>query len=48
MNETALENVHIQQVVMATSGDRKGIGVLEQIHLGPHARYGFKDLLGPA
>ena len=38
----------IQQVVMATSGDVKGIGVLEQIHIGPHTRYGFKELLDPA
>jgi hypothetical protein len=48
VDDNALENVHIQQVVMATSGSEKGIGVLEQIHLGPHARYGFKDALGPA
>ena len=47
VDENALENMHIQQVVMATSGSNKGIGVLEQIHLGPHARYGFKGLLGP-
>jgi len=47
VDETALENAHIQQVVVATSGTKKGIGVLEQIHIGPHARYGFKDLLGP-
>ncbi len=47
VDENALENVHIQQVVMARSGDRKGIGVLEQIHLGPHARYGFSGLLDP-
>ena len=48
VDDNALENVHIQQVVMATSGSEKGIGVLEQIHLGPHARYGFKGALGPA
>ncbi|MCP4006841.1 MAG: hypothetical protein GY725_21890 [bacterium] len=48
LDENALENQHIQQVVMATSGDQKGIGVLEQIHLGPHPRYGFKSLLDPA
>ena len=46
--EMALENMHIQQVVKATCGDQKGIGVLEQIHLGPHQRYGFKDFLDPA
>jgi hypothetical protein len=44
----AIENQHIQQVVRATSGGREGIGVLEQIAFGPHARYGFKELLDPA
>jgi hypothetical protein len=44
----AIENQHIQQVVRATSGDRQGIGVLEQICFGPHARYGFTELLDPA
>jgi len=47
VDENSFKNVHIQQVMMATSGDEKGIGVLEQIHIGPHARYGFKDILGP-
>jgi hypothetical protein len=44
----AIENQHIQQVVRARSGDRVGLGVLEQISFGPHARYGFRDLLDPA
>ena len=46
----ALENQHIQQVVRATRSDRggSGIGVLEQIAFGPHARYGFKEMLDPA
>jgi hypothetical protein len=46
----ALENQHIQQVVRARRSDRseEGIGVLEQIALGPNARYGFKDFLDPA
>jgi hypothetical protein len=48
LDEMALENLHVQQVVMATSGDKKGIGVLEQIHIGPHRRYGFKKFLDPA
>lgn len=43
-----LPNQHIQQVVRARSGDEEGIGVLEQIHLGPHPRYGFKEFLDPA
>jgi hypothetical protein len=46
----ALENQHIQQVVRATRSDRpgQGVGVLEQIAFGPHARYGFKEMLDPA
>jgi hypothetical protein len=48
LDEMALENLHIQQVVMATSGSKKGVGVLEQIHIGPHSRYGFKEFLDPA
>ena len=47
----ALENQHIQQVVRAMRSDRPGatgVGVLEQIAFGPHARYGFKELLDPA
>jgi len=47
VDENALPNVHIQQVVRAKSGASEGIGVLEQIHLGPHARYGWKGFLGP-
>jgi hypothetical protein len=44
----ALENQHIQQVMRARLGDEQGIGVLEQICLGPHARYGFRELLDGA
>ena len=48
LDELALPNLHIQQVVRAKSGDARGIGVLEQIHVGPHARYGFRELLDGA
>ena len=44
----ALENQHIQQVVRARMGDQVGVGVLEQICLGPHATYGFKEFLDGA
>jgi hypothetical protein len=47
VDEQALENQHIQQVVRARCGDEEGIGVLEQIALGPHARYGLEGLLDP-
>jgi len=39
----ALENIHIQQVVVARCGDEVGHGVLEQMHLGPFEPYGLKD-----
>jgi hypothetical protein len=39
----ALENIHIQQVVKARCGGRQGWGVLEQMHIGPSAKLGFKD-----
>jgi hypothetical protein len=48
LDPMALENQHIQQVVRATCRDAQGVGVLEQICFGPHARYGFTDVLDPA
>ncbi|MEE9280540.1 MAG: hypothetical protein V3V67_10230 [Myxococcota bacterium] len=39
---------HMQQVVRARMGERVGIGVLEQIILGPHERFGFKEFLDGA
>ncbi len=48
LNEMGFENQHIQQVVRARSGDKVGIGVLEQICFGPHTRYGFESILDPA
>lgn len=37
------ENLHIQQLVIARCGDEVGYGVLEQMHIGPYQRYGFKE-----
>ena len=35
--------------VRATSSNgEQGVGVFEQISMGAHARYGFKDFLDPA
>lgn len=48
IDEMAIENQHVQQVVRATWEDRRGVGVLEQLAFGPHARYGFRELLDPA
>jgi len=44
----ALENIHIQQVISATrrlpSGEvETGHGILEQLHIGPHAKLGLTD-----
>jgi hypothetical protein len=36
-------NLHTQQVVRASDGTRKGIGVLEQICVGPYAPGGFTE-----
>ena len=48
LDPMAIENQHVQQVVRARCGDAEGIGVLEQIAFGGHARYGFKEFLDPA
>jgi hypothetical protein len=40
--------VHVQQVVRASWGERTGLGVLEQLVIGPHAPSGFRDLFGGA
>ena len=38
------ENLHTQQVVSASDGEREGVGVLEQIVVGPYEPAGFKSL----
>src|SRR3989441_1196808 len=48
VNELALENIHIQQVMRARSKGRQGLGVLEQICLGPHAPSRFQVFLDGA
>ena len=46
--ENPLQNPHVQTVCQVTAGRRKGIGVFEHIVMGPHRRYGFKELFDPA
>jgi hypothetical protein len=46
--EPPMANLHVQQVSQVTAGRRKGIGIYEIILMGPHAGYGFKDILDPA
>lgn len=41
-------NLHVQAVCEATCGTRTGIGVLEQLIIGPHARSGLSDLFDMA
>ena len=43
LDPLALENIHVQQIVRATCGDKVGHGVLEQMHIGPSSRLGFDD-----
>lgn len=40
--------IHVQQLCRARSGDRVGIGVLEQLVLGPHAPSGLTGVLDGA
>lgn len=44
----APENIHVQQVVRASDAERTGVGVLEQICIGPHAPSGFTGPLDGA
>jgi hypothetical protein len=37
-------SLHLQNLVIATMGDRTGVGVLEQAHFGPHAPTGLTGL----
>lgn len=41
-------NLHIQAVCEASCGNRRGVGVLEQLVIGPHGPSGFKDLFDMA
>ena len=48
LNLLSPENIHVQQVVRITSGERQGIGVLEQVCIGPYAPAGFTQMLDGA
>ncbi len=47
IDEAGIENQHVQHLVRAKMGDREGIGVLEQIIVGPYRPYGFSGLVDP-
>lgn len=48
LDPLAPENLHVQQLVRATWRGQTGLGVLEQVLLGPHRRYGFREFLDGA
>ena len=48
LDPLAPEHLHVQQVVRATDGTRTGVGVLEQICVGPYAPAGFTELFDGA
>ncbi|HLX36388.1 MAG TPA: hypothetical protein VKR29_01255 [Candidatus Binataceae bacterium] len=45
VNETEPLHQHIQAVCRAKLGAREGMGILEMMILGPHAKSGFKEIL---
>ena len=48
LDPLAPENLHVQQLVQASDGQRTGVGVLEQIVIGQYSPAGFKGLLDGA
>jgi hypothetical protein len=41
-------HLHVQQVCRAKAKGREGVGVLEQLVIGPHRPSGFEGILDPA
>ena len=41
-------HIHVQQLCRARMGDREGIGLLEQLVIGPHRPAGFRSLFDGA
>ncbi len=48
INELDYQFLHTHQVVKAIMGDKQGVGTLESIVIGKHARSGFKDFFDGA
>jgi len=46
VDDQAFENQHCQHLVRAAMGDRVGIGVLEQLCVGPYEPYGMDGFVG--
>jgi len=47
-SENPMASLHVQQVSQVSIGRKKGIGIFEIIVMGPHAKYGFKEMMDPA
>ena len=47
IDESAFENQHVQHLVRARMDGKEGIGVLEQIVMGPYEPYGFTGIIDP-
>jgi hypothetical protein len=48
LDTLAIDCIHVQQVMRARWGNRIGLGVLEQLAVGPHRPSGFQELLDGA
>ena len=48
LDNLAPENLHVQQVVKASDGSKSGVGVLEQLVIGPYSPAGFTEFLDGA
>lgn len=48
LDPVAVQHIHVQQLVRAAWGERRGIGVLEQLALGEHAPSGLTGLFDGA
>lgn len=48
LDPLAPENIHVQQVVRVSDGQRSGIGALEQVVIGPYRPAGFREMLDGA
>lgn len=44
IDDTEMHHLHVQQVMRATWGDQRGLGVLEQLVIGPHRRRGLTGI----
>jgi hypothetical protein len=48
LDPLAPQHIHVQQVCDVEVGDERGVGILEQLVIGPHERSGLRDLFDGA